>query len=129
MLTGLKYLAGIFVVTALIVLGGWKAGWWFAEQNATHQGQVIRNSYNNQQTLRENITTAIATVNTDTTNITFAVSPSQTSALDAQRDSDVSTVCGYADQIVGDPLPLDQQKFVADNCLNGSINPASPLYK
>ena len=120
-------LAGIvgLVIIAAIVLGGWWAGWWFAGQNANREAHVIRQGYSNQQTIREEITSKLAEVQTITVQI--AQSPEAAPQLRAQRLAVVNIVCGDANQITGDPINADQAAWVAANCSLGSINPTSPL--
>lgn len=121
--------AGILALALLIglILGGWQAGWWFTNENAQRQAHMIRNGFSNQQTLREQITQQIANVDTETVSIAQAQgNPAEVSALDAQRIATVNIACQQADEVTGDPLPADQQSWIAQNCLAGVIRPGSP---
>jgi len=111
------------VVTCALAFGGWEAGWWFTNQNVNRQSHVLRNSYANQQTLRDQITQNIGTVLAITSQI--AEDPGAGAALKAQRAAVVAIVCGDAAQVVGDPLNSEQAGFIAANCLAGSVSPTS----
>ncbi len=122
---------GVFVVLCLAVsLVGWRIGWFFKEQNANREAHVIRKGYSNQQTLREQITKNIGDVSSITVQIAQLgdADPATSAALKAQRKAIINIGCEGAVQISGDPLPADQATWVAQNCLNGSINPNSLYY-
>lgn len=112
------------LVLALIVWGGWQIGWWFTNQNVNRESHLIRNSFGNQQTLRDQITQNIGTVLSITSQI--AQDPSAADQLKAQRIAVVSIVCGDAAQVTGDPLAADQASFIKTNCYAGNISPSSP---
>lgn len=120
-----KVVAGVIVLALLagIIFGGYLLGWWFKVNNTNRNSSLIRNGYANQQTLRDQITKDIGDIQTITVQI--AESPSIKDQLSAQRTAIVDTLCGQAEQVVGDPLPNDQAVFVGANCLNGSISPNS----
>lgn len=111
-------IAGLAVLGG-VILGGWQAGWWFTNQNANREGHVIRNSYSNQQTLRDQITKGIGDVTDMDRQITQAKGDNAT-ALTAQRRAIANQVCGEAEQITGDPLGADQSDWVSQNCVMGS---------
>ena len=112
---------------AVLIIGGWQAGWWFTNQNANRESHLIRNGYSNQQTLREQITVQIANVDTETVTIAQAAgNPQEIAALRAQRIATVNIACQQADQVTGDPLPADQQAWITQNCQAGTIRPGSP---
>lgn len=114
-------------VLAVLIVGGWQAGWWFTNQNAQRQAHLIRNGFSNQQTLREQVTQQIANVNAETVSIAQAAGNAQEiTALRAQRIATVNIACQQADQVTGDPLPADQQTWITQNCQAGSIRPGSP---
>jgi hypothetical protein len=119
---------GALAVVALVVLGGWRAGWWFAGQNANRQAHIIREGYSNQQTLREQITQQIA--NVDSIGVQIAQSAgdqAEVSALESQRIAVVNIACGDAAEVTGDPLPSSQARWVRSNCSAGVIRPGSKL--
>jgi hypothetical protein len=120
------WLTGLAVIAVLIV-GGWRAGWWFAGQNANRQAHIIRQGYSNQQTLREQITAQIANVDTITVQIAQAAgNASEVAALKSQRIAVVNIVCGDAVQVTGDPLAASQRTWIKTNCQAGVIRPGSP---
>lgn len=110
--------AGLALATG-VILGGWEAGWWFTNQNANREGHVIRNSYSNQQTLRDQITKGLGDVTDMDRQIAGATGDNKT-ALTAQRKAIANQVCSEAEQVSGDPLPDDQASWVSQNCVMGS---------
>jgi hypothetical protein len=112
---------------AALIVGGWRAGWWFAAQNATRQSELIQNGYSNQSTLRQQVTAQLANVNQITVQI--AAHPSLAGPLKAQRASVAATVCQDASEITGTPLPAQQAQWVAGNCSAGSLRPGSSDYQ
>lgn len=118
------------VLLAGLIVGGWQLGWWFQAQNATRQAQNTQNGYSNQTTLRQQVTSQLATVDTITTQI--AANQGDTSlvtALDAQRMSVAGIVCSDAAQITGTPLPAQQAEWVSANCADGTVSPQSTYYQ
>jgi predicted negative regulator of RcsB-dependent stress response len=119
------YLKGTFAVVAglavlgAVILGGWQAGWWFTNQNANREAHVIRNSYSNQQTLRDQITKGLGDVMDMDHQIAQATGDNKTTLI-AQRRAIANLACQEAEQVTGDDLPTDQQSWVADNCVMGS---------
>lgn len=107
------------VCVGLVIFGGWELGWWFTAHNATREGHVIRNSYSNQQTLRDQITAKLGDVASLDTQIKQA-SASDAQPLYAQRHAIADIVCQDAEQVTGDPLPADQQSWVSTNCTLGN---------
>lgn len=124
-----RYIVGGLVAAVLLIgvltFGGWEIGWWFKGQNVNRESHILRNSYANQQTLRDQITAQIGNVLSIGPQI--AEEPSAAPQLKAQRAAIVNIVCGDAVQVVGDPLPSSQATFIKSNCLDGSINPSSSL--
>lgn len=122
---------GVFALAVLagLILGGWRAGWWFTNQNANRNAHLIRNGYSNQQTLRDQITQQIGNVYSMTTQITVATDQSQAAALKAQRAAIAGMACQDASEVTGDPLPAQQAQWVAVNCSAGAVSPTSPLYQ
>jgi hypothetical protein len=114
---------------AALILGGWQAGWWFSNQNAGREAHQIRNGYSNQQSLREQLTTQIANVDTVTTQIAASKDPNLVSALKAQRAGIAGIACQDASGVTGDPLPPQQAAWVTSNCLAGVVRPGSAYYQ
>ena len=121
-------LFGLLVLSALIV-GGWQAGWWFSSQNATREAHQIRNSYSNQQTLREQITAQIANTDTLTSQIAATHDANLAAALKAQRMAVAGIACQDAAEVTGDPLPVQQARWATVNCQAGIVRPGSPYYQ
>jgi len=112
-----------------VIVGGAHLGWWLQGQAANHQAVNTQNGYANQTTLRQQVTSNLATVTTLTTQITGAGSDqSMVTALKAQRMAIAGTVCQDAEQVT-DGLPADQSQWVAANCADGSVSPSSPVYQ
>lgn len=117
-----KAVAGTAAGLALaggVILGGWEAGWWFTNQNANREGHVIRNSYSNQQTLRDQVTKGLGDVTDMDRQIAGATGDNKTT-LTAQRRAIANQVCSEAEQVSGDSLPDDQASWVSQNCVMGS---------
>jgi hypothetical protein len=112
------------LIIAGITIGGWAAGWWFTGQNTNREAHMIRNGYSNQQTLREQVTAQISNIFTLNTEIIMS-DKSQTAALTAQRLAVAGILCQQASEITGDPLPANQQHFLAANCADGVVKPGA----
>jgi hypothetical protein len=128
--------AAVAVTVAALLLGGgitligWQANWWFASHNATRQAENTQNGYANQSTLRAQVTTQLAAVETVTTQIAAAgTDTSLTAALKAQRAGIAGIVCADAAQISGTPLPAQQAQWVSVNCQDGTVSPSSTYYQ
>lgn len=124
-----SWILAAVVTVAAIVLLGWLVGWWFTDQNINRESHALRNSYANQQTLRDQITQNIGNVLSISTQITETSDPGTKAALKAQRVAVVNIVCGDAAQVTGDPLSADQASFIKTNCEAGNIKPGSPYTK
>lgn len=100
--------AGLLAVVVLagLILGGWQAGWWFTQQNVNRRAHVYRQSYEAQQTLRDEITQHL--------------SDWQGIKVQSQSLAVADMICGEAAKVTGDPLPADQAAWVAANCQYGS---------
>jgi len=122
------WLTAILILAALI-LGRWRAGWWFAGQNVNRQTQIIQNSNSNQTALVQQVDTQIGNVLTATVQMDGVAKDSQQYAdLHAQRLGFARLACADAAQVTIH-MPASQVAWVAANCLAGTLNPASPLYK
>jgi hypothetical protein len=119
----------VIVLGAILTLVGWRIGWWFTAQNATRQYQLTQNGTSNQDTLRAQVTSQLATVTTITTQIAATTDdPSEVAALKDQRAAVAGIACSDAAQITGVPLPAQQAQWVSVNCSDGSVSPSSNLY-
>ncbi|MDQ2875638.1 MAG: hypothetical protein M3Y33_12925 [Actinomycetota bacterium] len=113
------------VVLALVILGGWQAGWWFAGQNASRQTELIQNGDSNQRALIADMTSQVANVETATAQID-AASGQQKADLEAQRLGFAAIACQDAEQVNG-PLRDGLGGWVSTNCTAGTVSPSSPL--
>jgi hypothetical protein len=119
--TGLSGIATCLALIAAIVLGGWQLGWWFTAQNANRQAHVIRQGYSNQQSLREQITQKIGTVEDIGVQLDQpGLDPTTKAQLAAEEKAVLAIVCQDADEVTGDPFPADQAQFISANCLYGN---------
>lgn len=119
-------LAVVLALSGAVTLVCWQAGWWFASHDATRQYQVIQNGISNQDTLRAQITSNLATIATITTQIAEG---GPAAALGAQREAIANIACADAEQITGVPLPPQQAQWVVTNCQGGAVSPGSSLYQ
>jgi uncharacterized protein HemX len=129
---GFRWLPVLIVtmaVLAALILGGWRAGWWFSNQNAGREAHQIRNGYSNQQSLREQITQQIGNVQAVTTQIAASTDPGLVTALKAQRMAIAAIVCQDVSEVTGDPLPAQQATWAAANCQAGNVAPGSSSYQ
>jgi hypothetical protein len=118
---------GGVVLVALVVVGGWQAGWWFHGQNVNRTSRLYQHSYGRQTALRDDISTKLGTVADITVQLgDTSISAGQRAALKAQRLAVVRIVCQDAEQVntVTD-LPPDQQTFVGANCTGGDVSTGS----
>jgi hypothetical protein len=113
-------------ILAALVLGGWRAGWWFSNRNASLGYQQVQLGASNQDTLRTQITAKLAEVETITVQI--AADPPLNSPLKAQRAAVAGIVCSDAAGISGVALPAQQAAWIARNCTAGILSSSSPLY-
>lgn len=125
---GLAWLLAAFAVATVLVLVGWRVGWWMNAKATNYQAHILRSSYANQQTLRDQITAQIGNVASITAQISETNDAGEKAALKAQRLAVAAIVCGDADQVTGDPLPTDQAQWVQENCAAGSVSPTSSFH-
>lgn len=126
---GAALIAVIVTVIALggiITLVGWRVGWWFTQQDAARQTHVTESGVGYQTAKTDDLNTQIANVLNVTTSM-IGTTGSEYAALHAQRLGDARLACADASQIT--TIPSDQQGWVSSNCLDGTLNPASPLLK
>ena len=118
----------LWVIAAVLVIGGitvggWRLKWWLAAKSVNYQSHIIRNSYSNQQTLRDQITQDISNILQINTQLTQTNNNSEKAALKAQRIAEGNILCQQASEVVGDPLPSQQQSFISENCYAGAVSP------
>lgn len=95
-----------------IFWGGRELGWWLKADNTNRQAHIDRSNFAFQQTLRDEVTQHIADWN--------SIRAQSGAAADAQAHAVANTVCQESIQITGDPLPIEQQAWVAAYCQYGS---------
>jgi len=129
--------AGVLTIIALVllivvggglVLVGKHAGWWLSNQNAIHENQQIQNGVSNQETLRAQITSKIADVDSITVQIANPANKPMVNALKDQRMAIAGIACADAAQITGVPLRPQQAQWVSENCSAGVVRPGSKYY-
>jgi len=111
------------LVIGLIMVGGWRLHWWLTGKAVNYQSHIIRNSYSNQQTLRDQITQQISNILSINTQLTQTNNAGEQAALRAQRIAIGGILCQQASEVVGDPLPVQQQDYINRNCFAGTANP------
>ena len=120
---------GALALLAVLILGGWQAGWWFSNHNINRQTQQIQNSDSNQRALVADITSQIATVESITVQMAGA-SGQQLADLHAQRLGVARVACGDAAQLsASDVLGGGVPQWIKANCLAGTVSPGSSLEK
>ncbi|MGH7743384.1 MAG: hypothetical protein ACREQ5_00985 [Candidatus Dormibacteria bacterium] len=114
-------------IIAIIVVGGWQAGWWFHTQDTNRQAVLDKQGYGYQQPLQTQIGADIDTVTDLNTQLVAANgNPDLITVLATQRRQAVTHICQQAAQINPNlPLASDQAQFVATNCYAGGIAPNS----
>ena len=131
-MTGLRWWKVAFLglgLIAALILGGWRAGWWFAGQDINRATKIIQQSNSNQTALVQQLDTQIANVATATVQMDGVAKDSQQYAdLHAQRLGFARLACSNAAQVTI-AMPSSQVTWIHRNCLDGTLNPASPLFK
>lgn len=117
---------GVLVIAGIVV-GGWRAGWWFANQNINRETQMIHNSYSYQSATQTDLNQKIAGIEAITTQMD-AASGQQLADLHAQRLGEAQLACQDASQLTADYL-RGEQPWVSQNCMAGAVSPSSPLEK
>lgn len=123
---------GVIIAAVVILAGGglaWEGhqlGWRLASQNAKHQTQITENGLGYQTAKTDDLNSQIANVLNTTTSM-IGTEGGEYAALHAQRLGDARLACADASQIT--TIPGDQRGWVAANCSDGTLNPASPLLK
>jgi hypothetical protein len=102
----------IMLIGGIVTLVGWKASWWFTEQNVTKTNTTYQNSYGTQQADISSMETAIQA-------IAGAVDP-------AQATGDAQEACKYGALITN--LPAGDAPWYAKNCDGPAVSPSSSYY-
>lgn len=96
--------------------------------NTDRQTQILHDSYSYQSATASDLTHKISDITDETTQMD-GISPSslQWSDLHAQRLGEAKLACADAVQLTR--VPSAQAGWVRQNCLAGTVSPASPLEK
>ena len=117
--TGLSILTVTILITGTLlvglIIGGWKAHWWFAQHNADNQAHVIQHGYANQSSLQAEITSDIQQVHQLKLE---ADNGGNASDIATTQHSILEQICGDAAKLDA-PLQGDQGTFITDHCADG----------
>lgn len=111
---GLAVLAVVLI--AAVVVGGWRAGWWFKEQNVERQAHIYRKSYANQERLREDALEKVAAVRSIEVKV-GELGPGEAGSaqeLQAQASAIGSIACRDIAQV--SELEPELESFAAGSC-------------
>jgi hypothetical protein len=109
---------GIIVIAALAV-GAWQLGWFVKEKNVERSAHIYRQSYANQERLREDISekiTAVATIESEYKSLSWPEEKEEIQALESQARAITNITCHDAEQISGDELSPSQSEYISANC-------------
>jgi hypothetical protein len=117
----------LLVLAAMATLAyfGAEGSWWWQNQNANHQNQIIQNGNSNQSTLRDEITHKISDVEQMSVQIGNPAYAADKANIEQSRYYAASIVCGDAAQITGVRLRPAQDYWVRLNCSNGTVKVTS----
>jgi hypothetical protein len=115
-------------LVAVLVVAGWRAGWWFRDQDANRQAELTQNGVSNQSSLRQQMEAQISNGYQLTSQIAATPDAGERQALKAQRAAITGIACSDAAQIIT-PLGPSEQQWVSTNCQAGAIRPGSPYYQ
>jgi hypothetical protein len=121
-LAGAALVAVAFV--ALIIFGGYKAGWWLTADSQQRRVELNHDTYGVQADQTQ-IAQDVTTINQITVQISTA-DPGTAAALRAQRRAVLGQLCStYAG--IGDPTRLDAttHQFADANCFAGAVSQSS----
>ena len=122
---------GLFVavVIAGLILGGWRAGWWFSNQNATRGYQQTQNGTSNQDTLRAQITKGFTDLTAEDVQAAAAKgNPGLVGQIKIEASAQAGTLCQDMQQVTGVSLPPQQLAWYNANCSLGVLVPTSQYY-
>lgn len=113
-----KVLVSISSVVILIgvIVGGYLLGWWLEEDSVNRQGEIRRDSFEVQETARDEVLRQWAEI--EKINVDMAdpdTSDELRAALLAQRSAAISQLCNVASDISGSVTPA-VDKVIAENC-------------
>jgi hypothetical protein len=116
----LKWVGGVvlgLLLLGAVVLGGWQIGWWFKEQNVERQSHIFRESYANQERLREDAAEKIAEVLSIEVQIgeLGRSDEAQAGQLHAQAEAITAIACHDISQVSESP-EAELEAFAASRC-------------
>jgi len=120
---------GVFALAigAAVVLGGWRAHWWFAGQNSTRQAHLVQNNYNTQEGYITAITNDVSQLDG-----VVAQEPGAPNQADLRTEAIGigNQACLEASYLTGSvPLQPSMKAWIAANCDAGAVSLASPIRK
>lgn len=117
----------VLALVGIVIVGGWKAGWWFQTENTNRQAQLDKQGVGYQIPLQNQIGDEIGQVLALNRSLAVEMNNPTLVSLDASsRRGIVTRICQQAVQVnPATPLAADQAGFVAQNCYAGTIAPAS----
>jgi len=122
------WLTALAIIAALII-GGWRAGWWFAGQDVNRETRLIQNSNSYQTALVSQLDSEMATVLDITTQMDGVSRASQQYAdLRAERLGVAREACAAGAKIIIRLSP-GEHSWLRANCALGTLSPSSPLTK
>lgn len=118
----------VIALIGIITLVGWQAGWWFHTQDINRQAQLDKQGVGYQVPLQTQIGDEIGQVLQLNRQLAGDLNnPGLVATDSAARRNTVIRICQQAAQVnPAIPLQGDQAVFVGQNCLAGTIAPASP---
>jgi hypothetical protein len=122
---------GLFTaaVIAGLVVGGWRAGWWFSNQNATRSYQQTQNGTSNQDTLRAQITSGMTQLTAEGVQAAGAKGdPGMVGQIKVEEAAQAGQLCTDMQQVTGVALPPQQLAWYNANCSLGVLTPTSTYY-
>lgn len=121
--------AALAVIGGLVILAGWRVGWWFSNQNATRSYQQTQSGTSNQDTLRAQITKGMAQLTAEGVQAAQAVgNPGLVGQIKVEESAQAGELCSDMQQVTGVPLPSQQLAWYSANCSLGVLVPGSHYY-
>lgn len=119
----------LVLIAFLVILVGWRVGWWFSNQNATRGYQQTQNGTSNQDTLRTQITSGMTSLTAEGVQAAQAKGNSGlVGQIKVEEAAQAGTLCSDMQQVTGVSLPPQQVAWYNANCSMGVVSPTSPYY-
>jgi hypothetical protein len=96
----------VAAIAVALAIGGYQLGWWLREENVNRTAEIRRDSFERQETLRDQIIAQaddLARVDVQLANPT--ITGDQAAALGGQRAAMSRQLCSLAADLVGDITP------------------------